>query len=656
MNRPAFLTILALLLVPLGVLPAADASAKPGPIAARRSFAETNKEAGSFAPGSPGIKLPAWGGSDDPVYAGMAFGSQSTSYRIYGGDRNAQNLYPKEWLPALFRRTLLLKAPLSVSNELSWRFTGPQAGVDILVNTRRLVIRPRFYDTPGYNEVQGKAGRHPEWSTAQEWITAGSLEAVTVQIDQGMNLSVSLNGKPVFERKWGYDLTQHQLALRGGGELPVQLLGPAPSNVVVTVNPSTMHQRISGFGGIATPTAYAELSAAGKRQWWQLVAEYNLLIQREYPNGSRLHEAMDNWDVLDDATPHYYAANFPNGEISDFAYNRLIYSLGGKVWFEFWMLPPWVGTNAGKYAEAMVNYCQTSLRKAGRAPQVVGIQNEHAHPVARLHAMVRALRRGLDTAGFKDVQIHTSNQGELRSGIEEVRKYKADPAVWDLVDFSASNVYDYQKFFYDLDGFDATLRQWRELTSPKPFLAVEFCIQKNELQLPGYRPALIMAQLYHKLLTITDASALAYCWTLLNVVEPSFGWSRSLCVVDGARGFVPSAVHQLRAFGAYSRRLREGMARVDTVSNNRDLLACAFTGDDGKATLVALNRSLVPVSLQANWPLVKFKEIERVSPYCVNKVEPYAGGAVVIGPGEIVTLTNIELNALPSAFFSENHL
>ncbi|HRR34558.1 MAG TPA: hypothetical protein P5026_10695 [Kiritimatiellia bacterium] len=53
-----------------------------------------------------------------------------------------------------------------------------------------------------------------------------------------------------------------------------------------------------------------------------------------------------------------------------------------------------------------------------------------------------------------------------------------------------------------------------------------------------------MAQLYHKLLTITDASALAYCWFLLNVVEPSYGWNRMLAAVDPANGFVPVTFHQ----------------------------------------------------------------------------------------------------------------
>ena len=98
----------------------------------------------------------------------------------------------------------------------------------------------------------------------------------------------------------------------------MNVLRPATVRSVVTVNPSKHHQSMIGFGGITTPTAYAELSVEGKRQWWRLVSEYNPLIQREYPNGTRLNPAM-------------------------------------------------------------VNYCQTSLKKAGRAPQVVGIQNEHTH-------------------------------------------------------------------------------------------------------------------------------------------------------------------------------------------------------------------------------------------------------------------------------------
>ncbi len=69
-----------------------------------------------------------------------------------------------------------------------------------------------------------------------------------------------------------------------------------------------------------------------RRRWWELVCEYNLLIQREYPNGRRLNPDMGNWDRLSDATRHFYGDNFPNGEISDFDYLRTIRRLGGQVW------------------------------------------------------------------------------------------------------------------------------------------------------------------------------------------------------------------------------------------------------------------------------------------------------------------------------------
>jgi len=87
--------------------------------------------------------------------------------------------------------------------------------------------------------------------------------------------------------------------------------------------------------------AYAKLSADGKRRWFELLAEYNPLIQREYPNGYHLKKDLSNLDTLTDASPHYYGDNFPNGEISDFDYNRRIQRMGGKVFFQFWALPEW---------------------------------------------------------------------------------------------------------------------------------------------------------------------------------------------------------------------------------------------------------------------------------------------------------------------------
>ncbi len=39
---------------------------------------------------------------------------------------------------------------------------------------------------------------------------------------------------------------------------------------------------------------------------------------------ARLSSKMDNWDRIEDASPHYYGDNFPNGEITDFDYLKKV--------------------------------------------------------------------------------------------------------------------------------------------------------------------------------------------------------------------------------------------------------------------------------------------------------------------------------------------
>jgi hypothetical protein len=51
---------------------------------------------------------------------------------------------------------------------------------------------------------------------------------------------------------------------------------------------------------------------------------------------------MSNLDDLACASPHYYGDNFPNGELSDFNYNRTVLDIGGSVIHEKWRLPDWV--------------------------------------------------------------------------------------------------------------------------------------------------------------------------------------------------------------------------------------------------------------------------------------------------------------------------
>jgi len=74
------------------------------------------------------------------------------------------------------------------------------------------------------------------------------------------------------------------------------------------------------------------------------------------------------------------------------------------------------------------------------------------------------------------------------------------------------------------------------------------------------------------------------------------------------------------------------------------VLATAFSGAGGERTLILLNRSAVAQKVDVKWRGAKFRYLETASPQQENSVEP--GGAssqVLVAPGAIVTLTNVEL-------------
>jgi hypothetical protein len=250
----------------------------------------------------------------------------------------------------------------------------------------------------------------------------------------------------------------------------------------------------------------------------------------------------------------------------------------------------------------------------------------------------------------------------VRQGLASAMAFQSSPRVWEAIDFSAVHLYDYQNSFNSPDQFDSTLEQWHLMTKDKPFLLTEICVNDSKYQTESYRLALAMGELYHKSLTLADASAICYCWLLLNVEEPSFGWTRTLFIPDPAHGFVPKpSSFQLRVFGAYSRRIRQGMHCVEVKSSNPDLLATAFAGHQGLATLVILNRSSKAQRTRISWPSAKFSYLEAVDPYQENTVSenpasrqgsPGDSGQdsqaeLLVAPGSIVTLSSVPLGKLP---------
>ena len=610
------------------------------------------------------LVLPAW---NSPSTAGDAFAfpgapSPRQRWNVPGPRRK----YFPEWLPALFERTLAIDEWKGEKSRLRWIFTGPAGGFTVEVGAGRVRLAQRYYDSPGLSKVPPVAerpARHPEglWEESSVEYT-GDLRAVAVLLDHRLSIRVALNGQEALVAHCTLDVNRHQVAYSGeDGAVRGRLLPPALETATVRVDPSVRFQQMLGFGGTTTPPAYAELSPEGQRVWWRKLAEYNLLLHREYPTGALLNPEMTNWDRPADASPHYYGDNFPNCETSDFDYMRRVRSMGGKTIFEFWELPVWARQrdSAGKltelpdidaYAKAMIRYCQVSREKTGAAPEIVGIQNEIEQPPEVWQRMTLALRKALDDAGFGAVKIHMHNPPFVSGGIAAVKAFREKDAVWKAIDYATSNMYDYQDFFYDPAGFAARLLEMKRAVDGKPFLAGELCVNSSAFQNRAYRTAFAMGQLYHKVLTTLDVCGILYCWTLLNVAQPSYGWTRTLMVPDPEHGLVPAASsHQLRVYGAYSRRIREGMTRVQAASSNPGLLATAFSGNAGARTLVLLNRSMATQRVTVTWSGEPFRYREVVSPQQENAVEPATSGEVTVPPGAIVTLTNVELGQVPAA-------
>lgn len=621
------------------------------------------------------LELPEWNESMTGREVSWKLGSKARQVRIWGEQLSGEGVYFEEFLPALFVRTLVLDECDWADGELEWMFTGPHAGFTLRIRPDHLVVAQRFYDSYALNEFEGhqvKPGRHPEKAWFHDEVSfTGRLESIRVLLTHNLKLHVYLNGYSVVEQVCLFDVDRHQLQFRRDkGSLVGRMFIPGTKTVEVRVERDQRHQRMLGFGGIVTPTAYRQLSEQGKRRWWELLCEYNLLIQREYPNGTRLNREMDNYDNIDDASPHYYGDNFPNGEISDFGYMRTLRRLGGQVWYEMWALPHWAtmtytdvegkvwpeAADPERYAEAMVNYCRASAEKAGAPPEIVGVQNEIAQPPAIWYRMVEILRTELDAAGFGDTKIHMSDAGYLKWSIDWAKSYLQSPETWTTVDYAAAHAYDYQLYFHRPDGYDPLLKEWRALTGDKPFLLSEVCINRPLYQHPSYRIALVMGELYHKTLVISDASAVSFCWMLINIVQPSYGWSRTLFVVDRQGGFVPASKNNhLRVYGSYSRRIKRDMQRVSVCCDDDDLLVSAFVDRRNKLTVVLLNRG-VSVRQARIAGADGFAGMEVTDPYRANRILPaprpddQGAYAVEIEPGAIVTLFNVELNRVPEGF------
>lgn len=577
------------------------------------------------------------------------------SVEVWGRGSERPRVYFQEWLPALFERTLRLDEPLATDVTLEWILTGPRGGVTISVTRNRVTAVQRFYDSFGHSSSNPPKARYPEREWSQMEIGADQpVREVTVVLNHKLELEIRAGGTSK-RQTCVLDVQRGQLLARApataSGRISGELTAPSQREASVRFDESRTHQTMLGFGGIASAPAFRMLSEEGRRKWFELLEEYNLKLHREYPNGERLNREMSNFGRLADAVPHYYGDNFPNGEVTDFDYIREARKHGSKVVFEFWQLPAWArrsgGTSEGwlakggaaipeRYVEAMMGYVRESVRQTGKPPEIVGVQNEIKQPAEVWRAMILELRAALDREGFRQVRIHMPDASTLAEGTESAKTLRTLPDAWAALDYSATHVYDFQSFLQKPDEYDARIGQWRAESQDKPYLATEFAVNASAWQSDSYRLAFAMGQLFHKNLALMDAQALMWCWTLLDVEQPSFAATRALFEPDRSNGFVPRETGPItRVYGAFSRRIREGMKRVDAGSGDPDLLVTAYRGEKGEKTAVLLNRGTAPVSIRS---LAGYSRLERTSQYLRGRDEQ-CPGSIVLDPGEVATFT-----------------
>jgi O-glycosyl hydrolase len=596
-----------------------------------------------------------------PAANGFQFVSDGPASPGWGRNNQIARRFFPEYLPSFFERTLVIDKPLPANGRLQWIFTGPHGGFTIEISQRSITVSQRFYDSYGLRESDDFRAFPAKTVRQDTAYYSGNLNTVSVIADHHLSLTVKINGTTAIEQSFLLDVFRHQLEFDAprsehlvvsGGLLPVDNV-----STTVHVDSAQQFQTMLGFGGSPSIPAYESLSADGKQDYWKLLANYNLLIDREYPMGARLEPDMSNLDNISDASPHYYGDNFPNGEVSSFSYNKNVVRIGGKVLYEMWDLPAWAKKdyvdNDGKvykgtadpvqWVRAMMNYVHLEKDKTGAAPDILGIQNEIVQPKEITYQMVRSLRDALDREGLQNVAIQMPDASFTKGGISAANTLSESPEIWKSIDYAATHEYDFQDYLTDCDGFDHALADMRKASRDKKFISTEICLNSPKYQIDSYRVAFNVAQLYHKNLTILNSVGLLYCWLILDVEEPSYGQSRSLIVPDRLHGDVPVASgFELRVLGAFSRRVKEGMRRVYASSTNPDLLVSAFESNSGQKTLIALNRSTSPQALTVNWPETTWNGMERVSQYAEN-----APGAVpakiLVQPGEIVTLSTIPL-------------
>ena len=216
------------------------------------------------------INIPQWEEPKGVVATDFTLGYGKVVRAGWGGYSLNERKYFHQVLPAVFKKTLVLDS-INGDRGIKWIITGPNEGFYITVKNNQFQFYKQYYNSFGFNIGLEKDPTYPQSKANTLTIIADRpIKAITVEMDYKLGLQISLNGKEVMSEIFIEDIRRNRIHLSGKeGKLNARIQEPENVQASVNVNPNTTFQKMLGWGGTTTPTAYHELSEAGKAKWWK---------------------------------------------------------------------------------------------------------------------------------------------------------------------------------------------------------------------------------------------------------------------------------------------------------------------------------------------------------------------------------------------------
>lgn len=201
--------------------------------------------------------------------------------------------------------------------------------------------------------------------------------------------------------------------------------------------------------------------------------------------------------------------------------------------------------------------------------------------------LTRVLLQTLEKNQLEDVKLTLFESGEWKSSDVYIEKLASDPQVWAALPHLS--IHSYWSTRADKERF---MKYFQKNHPDKPLWMSEWT-EMQEGRDTGMDSALVMASTIHDDLTITSVTSWQY-WIAVS----KYQYRDGLIYVNPLDQDVIQT-KRLWVMGNYSRFIRPGFVRLETLGGSETLLVSAYrSADDQRWVVVAVNLSKDPVNIQ----------------------------------------------------------